>query len=46
VLPVAYLDWSGGRCPARTGDLPLDPLLSTTGTVTRLAPWLQGQQRL
>jgi GT2 family glycosyltransferase len=45
VLPVAYLDWSGGRCPVRTGDLPLDPLLSTAGAVTRLAPWLQGQQR-
>jgi O-antigen biosynthesis protein len=45
VLPVAYLDWSSGRCPVRTGDLPLDPLLSTAGTVTRLAPWLQGQQR-
>jgi hypothetical protein len=45
VLPVAYLDWSGGRCPARTGDLPLDPLLSSAGAVTRLARWLQGQQR-
>jgi hypothetical protein len=44
-LPVAYLDWSGGRCPARTGDLPLDPSLSTAGVVTRLAPWLQGLQR-
>ena len=45
VLPVAYLDWSGGRCPVRSGDLPLDPLTSTAGAVTRLAPWLQGQQR-
>ena len=44
VPPVAYLDWSGGRCPVRSGDLPLDPLLSTAGAVTRLAPWLQGQQ--
>jgi O-antigen biosynthesis protein len=44
-LPVAYLDWSGGRCPVRAGDLPLDPLLSTAGAVTRLTPWLQGQQR-
>jgi GT2 family glycosyltransferase len=45
VLPVAYLDWSGGRCAVRAGDLPLDPLLSTAGAVTRLVPWLQGQQR-
>ena len=45
VLPVAYLDWSGGRCTVRAGDLPLDPLLSTAGAVARLAPWLQGQQR-
>lgn len=44
-LPVAYLDWSGGRCPARTGDLPLDPSLSPAGAVTRLAPWLEGHQR-
>jgi O-antigen biosynthesis protein len=43
--PVAYLDWSGGRCLARSGDLPLDPSLSTAGAVTRLAPWLQGLQR-
>jgi hypothetical protein len=45
VLPAAYLDWSGGRCPARAGDLPLDSLLSTAGVVTQLAPWLQAQPR-
>ena len=45
VLPVAYFDWSRGRCSARTGDLPLDPSLSTAGAVTRLVPWLRGQQR-
>lgn len=45
VLPVAYLDWSGGRCPVRAADLPLDPLLSTAGAVARLTAWLQGQQR-
>ncbi len=41
LLPVAYPDWSRGRCPARTGDLPLDPLLSAGGAVQRLAPWLR-----
>ena len=44
-LPVAYFDWSRGRCPVRTGDLPLDPSQSTAGAVTQLAPWLQGRRR-
>lgn len=44
-LPVAYFDWSRGRCPVRPGDLPLDPSLSTAGAVTQLAPWLQERQR-
>jgi GT2 family glycosyltransferase len=43
--PVAYFDWSGGRCPVRAGDLPLDPRLSTAEAVTRLVPWLRSQQR-
>jgi O-antigen biosynthesis protein len=46
VLPVAYFDWSRGRCPVRAGDLPLDPSQSTASAVTRLALWLQGQQRV
>ncbi len=41
LLPVTYLDWSRGRCPARTGDLPLDPSLSAEGAVQRIAPWLR-----
>jgi O-antigen biosynthesis protein len=45
VLPVAYFDWSRGRCPVRTGDLPLDPSQSTAGAVTQLAPWLRERQR-
>jgi O-antigen biosynthesis protein len=45
VLPVAYFDWSRGRCPVRVGDLPLDPTLSTAGAVTQLAPWLRERQR-
>jgi hypothetical protein len=45
VLPVAYFDWSRGRCPVRAGDLPLDPSQSTASAVTQLALWLQGQQR-
>jgi GT2 family glycosyltransferase len=44
VLPVAYFDWSRGRCPVRTGDLPLDPSQSTAGAVKQLAPWLQERQ--
>jgi GT2 family glycosyltransferase len=45
VLPVAYFDWSRGRCPIRTGDLPLDPSQSPARALTQLAPWLQGRQR-
>ena len=44
-LPVAYFDWSRGRCAVRPGDLPLDPLQSAAGAVTQLAPWLQERQR-
>jgi hypothetical protein len=44
-LPVAYFDWSRGRCPVRPGDLPLDPSQSTAGAVKQLAPWLQEQRR-
>jgi len=43
-LPVAYFDWSHGHCPARDGDLPLDPLLPAAVVVERLLPWLQGRQ--
>jgi GT2 family glycosyltransferase len=43
-LPVAYFDWSRGRCAVRAGDLPLDPSQSTAGAVTQLAPWLQERQ--
>jgi GT2 family glycosyltransferase len=43
-LPVAYLDWSGGHCKARDGDLPLDASLPSAAVVERLLPWLQGQQ--
>jgi hypothetical protein len=43
-LPVAYFDWSRGRCPVRAGDLPLDPSQSTAGAVTQLAPWLRERQ--
>ncbi|MEA2744881.1 MAG: hypothetical protein QOG25_3252 [Acetobacteraceae bacterium] len=43
-LPVAYFDWSRGRCPVRNGDLPLDPSSSAAVVVERLLPWLQGHQ--
>jgi O-antigen biosynthesis protein len=43
-LPVAYFDWSRGRCPVRPCDLPLDPSQSAAGAVTQLAPWLQERQ--
>jgi GT2 family glycosyltransferase len=40
-LPVAYIDWSDGRCPLRNGDLPLDPPGSSAAAVARrLLPWL------
>jgi GT2 family glycosyltransferase len=45
VRPVAYFDWSRGRCPVRAGDLPLDPSQSTAGAVAQLTPWLQDQPR-
>lgn len=41
-LPVAYIDWSDGRCPLRNGDLPLDPPGSSAAAVARrLLPWLE-----
>jgi hypothetical protein len=40
-LPVAYFDWSRGRCQVRSGDLPLDPSLSAAVVVERLLRWLQ-----
>jgi O-antigen biosynthesis protein len=46
VLPVAYFDWSRGRCPARTGDLPLDPSLSATAVAQRLGSWLRTDSAL
>jgi GT2 family glycosyltransferase len=43
-LPVAYLDWSGGSCPVRDFDLPLDPTLSTETVIGCLLPWVRGHQ--
>ena len=44
-LPVAYIDWSDGRCPLRNGDLPLDPPGSSAAAVARrLLSWLGERQ--
>lgn len=40
-MPMAYVDWSHGSCPARNGDLPLDVSLSPAAVVARLTPWLR-----
>jgi O-antigen biosynthesis protein len=39
-LPVAYLDWSAGKCSPRAGDLPLDPATSNAGIAGSLVEWI------
>jgi GT2 family glycosyltransferase len=40
-IPVAFFDWSGGRCRARDGDLALEPPVSAEFAAARLLPWLE-----
>lgn len=39
-IPVACLDWSGGRCLPHDGDLALDPSSSTEAMTHALVTWL------
>lgn len=39
-IPVACLDWSGGRCSPHDGDLALDPSSSTEALTNALVTWL------
>ncbi|HJP67395.1 MAG TPA: glycosyltransferase family 2 protein [Sphingomicrobium sp.] len=39
-IPVAYFDWSGGRCRPHKGDLALNPSSSTEAIAGCLVPWL------
>jgi O-antigen biosynthesis protein len=40
-LPLAYLDWTDGRCNGATGDLPIEPSLPVREVVKRLLSWLE-----
>ncbi len=40
-LPLAYLDWTEGRCHGAAGDLPIEPSLPAGDVVKRLLSWLE-----
>ncbi|MDR3465910.1 MAG: glycosyltransferase [Xanthobacteraceae bacterium] len=44
-LPVAMLERFAAGRPGRAGDVVLEPWLSTETIVSRLLPWLRGQER-
>jgi hypothetical protein len=41
-LPIAYIDWSRGTMPVRSGDLAILPGMPRAWMVERIGAWLKG----
>jgi hypothetical protein len=44
-VPLAYLDWNEGQCPATFGDLPINPSSTVDDVVKQSLSWLEKPHR-